>query len=74
LNDSQFDNPACLDNPEQHLLCSGMSRENMITFTRSLCERNLSNGDTVRLLAKPFGVPEENPISYSKATCSITFG
>jgi hypothetical protein len=74
LNDSQFDNPVRLDNLEQYVLCSGITREEMITFARSLRGRHLSNGDTIQLLAKPFDVPDENPTLYSKSPFSITFG
>jgi hypothetical protein len=74
LNDSQFDNAAFLDNPEQYVLCSGIIRENMITLARSLGGHNLSNGDGIQLLAKPFRVPGENPTLYSKVTFSLTFG
>jgi hypothetical protein len=74
LNDSQLHNPAHLDNPEQHALRSGMTRENTITLTRSLRERNLSNSDIIQLLAKPFGVPEENPTLYSNVAFSVPFG
>jgi hypothetical protein len=74
LNDSQFDNAARLDNPDQYVLCSGIIREDIITFARSLRGRNLSNGETIQRLAKPFGVPEESPTLYSKVSFSLTFG
>jgi hypothetical protein len=74
LNDSQFDNAAGLDNPEQYVLCSGIIGENMITFARSLRGHNLSSGDMIQLLDKPFGLPEENHTLYSKVTFSMTFG
>jgi hypothetical protein len=46
----------------------------MITFTRSLRERNLSNSDIIQLLAKPFGVPEENPTLDSKVAFAVPVG
>jgi hypothetical protein len=74
LNDSHLNNPARLDNPEQHVSCSGIIRENTITVTRFLRERNLCNSDIIQLVATPFGVPEKNSTLDSKVTFSIPFG
>jgi hypothetical protein len=61
LNEALPNAPASLYTPEQHILTSGICRDNTRTIARAFGSRSLSNNDTVYLLVRPFGTPTDDP-------------
>jgi hypothetical protein len=73
LNKSTETIPTSLYSPEQHVLTSGIVRDNSLTVARSSRGRSLSNGDSVWLLARLFSAEGATSIT-AKVTFSIAFG
>jgi hypothetical protein len=74
LNESLPDSPSSLYTPEQHVMSSGICRDNALTISRAYGSRSLANNDTIFLLVRPFATPGENVFVTARVTFAIAFG
>jgi hypothetical protein len=74
LNESLPDSPSSLYTPEQHVMSSGICRDNTLTISRAFGSRSLSNNDTIFLLVRPFTSPGDNTFVTARITFAIAFG
>jgi hypothetical protein len=74
LNESVPDTPSSLYTPEQHVMTSGICRDNTMTVSKAYGSRSLANNDTIFLLCRPFAAPPENTSVTARITFSIAFG
>jgi hypothetical protein len=74
LNESVPETPASLYTPEQHVMTSGICRDNTMTVSKVYGARSLSNNDTIFLLCRPFVAPPEGTSVTARVTFSIAFG
>jgi hypothetical protein len=74
LNESVPDTPSSLYTPEQHVMTSGICRDNTMTVSKAYGSRSLANNDTIFLLCRPFVAPPENTNVTARITFSIAFG
>jgi hypothetical protein len=74
LNESLPDSPSSLYTPEQHVMCSGICRDNTLTISRAFGSRSLSNNDTIFLLVRPFTSPGDTTFVTARITFAIAFG
>jgi hypothetical protein len=74
LNESLPDAPSSLYTPEQHVMTSGICRDNTLAISKAYGSRALSNNDTIFLLVRPFVGPGENTFVTARITFAIAFG